>query len=535
MPTSLHLRRSLFTVLLALASLAPLATAQDRVTASPERLTIDAHAATTPFPHFWEQTFGSGRAILSLRDSYRKDIRTVKQATGFQSVRFHGIFNDEVGLYDPDRRTINFAQTAGKTGNTIDDSAYNFSYVDQIYDGLLEEGIRPFVEMSFMPKKLASDPAALHAFWYKPNVSPPSDYVKWDAMIQAFARHLVARYGIDEVATWRFEVWNEPNLDFWGGSPKQSTYFELYDHTALAIKSVSPRLQVGGPSTAQAAWVTPFLAHVKQANVPIDFVSTHVYANDTADNVLGTNENVPRETMVYRAVKMVHDQLMASPFPRLPLIFSEYNASYANEPNITDSIYMGPWMANNIRLCDGLTESMAYWSFSDVFEEQGVVRSPFYGGFGLMAADNIPKPALNVFAALHKLGDRRIATPSESALITKTASGKLALALYNYSAPDGEGDKYTTPTPGPAKAFDLTLKNVPANASVEVLRIDADHSNVLKAFDAMGRPSGSLTRDQIKQLRVAGQMAPAEHLHLKNGTLHLEVPKHGLAVVLIGE
>jgi xylan 1,4-beta-xylosidase len=196
---------------------------------------------------------------------------------------------------------------------------------------------------------------------------------------------------------------------------------------------------------------------------------------------------------------------------------------------------MGPWMANNIRLCDGLTESMAYWSFSDVFEEQGVVRSPFYGGFGLMAADNIPKPSLNVFAALHKLGDRRIATPSESALITKTTSGKLALALYNYSAPDGVGDKYTPPTPGPAKSFDLTLKNVPSNASVEVLRIDADHSNVLKAFDAMGRPSGSLTQAQIKQLRAAGQMAPAEHLHLKDGTLHLEVPKHGLAVVLVGE
>ena len=133
MQTSLHLRHSLFTLLLAAASLSPLAAH------SQERLTIDAHAATTPFPHFWEQTFGSGRAILSLRESYRKDLRTVKQATGFQSIRFHGIFMDEVGLYDPDRRTINFAQTAGKTGNTVDDSAYNFSYVDQIYDGLLDE------------------------------------------------------------------------------------------------------------------------------------------------------------------------------------------------------------------------------------------------------------------------------------------------------------------------------------------------------------------------------------------------------------
>ena len=281
------------------------------------------------------------------------------------------------------------------------------------------------------------------SFWYHPNVSPPADYAKWDAMIRAFGAHLIARYGIEEVATWRFEVWNEPNIDFWGGNPKQDTYFELYDHTARALKSVSPRLQVGGPSTAQAAWVAPFLEHVHADNVPIDFVSTHVYANDTADNVMHTNENIPRDTMVYRAVKMVHDQIAASPYPKIPLIFSEYNASYANEPDVTDSPYMGPWLANNIRLCDGLTESMAYWSFSDVFEEQGVVRTPFYGGFGLMAADNIPKPTLNIFRALHQLGDRRIAVDSDSVLAT-TGGGKLAIALWDYAPPTGTCLLYTS-------------------------------------------------------------------------------------------
>jgi xylan 1,4-beta-xylosidase len=267
-----------------------------RAVVAQEHTVIDAKASTTPFPHFWEQTFGSGRAILSLRQSYRDDLRTVKQATDFQSIRFHGILMDEVGLYDPDRKTKN-PGLAAQAAN--DASVYNFSYIDQIYDGLLENKVRPFVELSFMPKKMASDPAALHAFWYKPNVSPPKDYALWDAMITALGKHLVQRYGIDEVATWKFEVWNEPNLDFWVGNPKQSTYFELYDHTARALKAVSPRLQVGGPSTAQAAWVGDFLAHVKAENVPIDFVSTHVYANDTAQNVLHTDENVPRDKMVW--------------------------------------------------------------------------------------------------------------------------------------------------------------------------------------------------------------------------------------------
>src|SRR5271154_5064795 len=202
-----------------------LAAAGSAQTSAPGNVTVDAKAATTPFPHFWEQIFGSGRAVLSLRDSYRDDLRTVKAATDFDAVRFHGIFMDDVGLYDPNATTQNPGQAvqAAQTGQ----SPYNFSYVDQIYDGLLANHVRPFVELSFMPKKMASDPAALHAFWYKQNVSPPKDYALWDAMITAFTRHLIDRYGVDELARWRFEVWNEPNLDFWVGNPKQPTYFEL--------------------------------------------------------------------------------------------------------------------------------------------------------------------------------------------------------------------------------------------------------------------------------------------------------------------
>lgn len=497
-----------------------------------EQIRIDAQASTTPFPHFWEKTFGSGRAILSLRESYRNDLRTVKQATGFQSIRFHGILMDEVGLYDPDRSRQDPGLAAQKMQ---DQSAYNFSYIDQIYDGLLDNGVRPYIELSFMPKKMAADPNQTQSFFYKPVVSPPKDYALWDAMIKALGEHLIARYGLDEVATWKFEVWNEPNLDFWGGRPNQPTYWELYDHTARALKAASPRLQVGGPSTAQAAWVGDFLAHVKSSGAPADFVSTHVYANDTADNVLKTNENVPRELMVYRALKMVHDQIVSSPYPKLPLIFSEYGASYSNEPNVTDTTYMGPWLANTIRLVDGMVDTMAYWDFSDVFEEQGVVHTPFYGGFGIIAADSIPKPSFNAFAALHKLGERRIALQSSAALATTKADGSVIAALWNYAPPTGEGASWT-PTPasaGPDKVFELHIDHVPTNASVDVYRVDENHGNVLKAFNAMGRPPDSLTREQIKSLRAAAVMSPAEHMHLSGGSLRLSVPVYGLAVVVV--
>jgi xylan 1,4-beta-xylosidase len=481
-------------------------TTPDRAAFSPSPETtirVNAKAETMPFPHFWEQTFGSGRAILSLRESYREDLRTVKKVTDFNAVRFHGIFMDGVGLYDPDAHT----QNPGQATEAIapGESIYNFSYIDQIYDGLLANHVRPFVELSFMPKKMASDPAALHAFWYKQNVSPPKDYKLWDAMITAFTQHLIDRYGIEEVAKWDFEVWNEPNLDFWVGKPAQPTYFELYDHTALGIKKVSNRLRVGGPSTAQAAWVTAFLQHCKQNNMPVDFVSTHVYANDTAKDVMGTNEQIPRDRMVCRSARKVHDEITASPFPTTLLIFSEYSASYANEPDVTDSIYMGPWLASTISQCDGLTESMSYRTFSDVFEEQGVVRAPFYGGFGLLAEDNIPKPALNAFAMLHQLGDRRIPIDSDAALATTQADGSIVVALWNYAAPYGTGATYTLPPAnlGSGKTFRLKLDQVAPKMSAQIWRLDADHGNVIKTFDAMGRPAFP-SRNQISQLHVAG-------------------------------
>ncbi|MCU1313943.1 MAG: hypothetical protein JWM54_1700, partial [Acidobacteriaceae bacterium] len=204
-----------------------------------ESILIDAQAPATPLPHFWEQMFGSGHANLALREDYRNDLTAVKSVTEMKYVRFHGILDDENGVYTEDEHG---------------QPQYNFTYVDEIYDGLLARGVRPVVEISFMPKQLAAH-AAPHAFWYKPNVAPPKDYARWDALIRALGQHLVERYGADEVAQWYFEVWNEPNIDFWVGEPKQATYFELYSHTARALKAASPRLRVGGPASSAMEWV----------------------------------------------------------------------------------------------------------------------------------------------------------------------------------------------------------------------------------------------------------------------------------------
>ncbi|MGB8030092.1 MAG: glycosyl hydrolase family 39 [Terracidiphilus sp.] len=474
---------------------------------SNEEIVVDAHAAATPFPHYWEQMFGSGRANLTMRANYRSDLRQVKQITGFGYVRFHAIFHDENGVYSEDAQ-----------GNPV----YNWSYVDQIYDGLLAGGVRPFVEISFMPKALAAR-LDYHAFWYKPIASPPGDYAKWDALITAFAQHLINRYGIDEVSQWYFEVWNEPNLDFWTGVPKQQTYFELYDHTARALKAVNSRLRVGGPATAQAAWVGDMIAHATNDHVPLDFVATHVYGDDTVQDVFHDQRSIAPHQMVCNAVRKVHDEIEHSARPQLPLIWSEFNASYMNQQDITDSIYMGPWIADTISQCDGLTGMMSYWTFSDVFEEQGVIKTPFYGGFGLMAEDGIPKPAFDAFELLHALGTQRLPVAADDVLATRRKDGTVVIAAWNLVEP-GAG--------GANKTVEFDVKGVATHARATVRRVDAEHGDTLDAWKKMGSPKYP-TQAQIAALREAAEIGPPQVQTLSGSRLTLTLPPMGLALIEI--
>ena len=474
---------------------------------APEKIVINAHAAGTPFPHFWEEMFGSGRAHLAMRAHYQSDLRMVKKVTDFHYVRFHAILDDENGVYSEDAQ-----------GNPV----YNWSYVDQIYDALLKNGVRPYVEISFMPKVLAAHPDH-QGFWYQPIVAPPANYAKWDALITAFAKHLVERYGINEVAKWYFEVWNEPNIGFWAGKPKEQTYFTLYDHTARALKAVSPRIRVGGPATAQAAWVGAFIAHAEQNHVPLDFVSTHVYGDDSAENVFHDHRVIAPHQMVCAAVDKVHDEILHSARPHIPLIWSEFNASYGNHQDITDSIYMGPWLADTISKCDGKTRMMSYWSFSDVFEEQGVKKTPFYGGFGLVAEDGIPKSSFDAFKLLHKLGDRRLPAPVNEAIVTRRADGTLVIAAWNLVEPGATGtDKTVT----------FELKGVHDGSYAEISRVDAGHGDTLAAWKAMGSPKYP-TPKQVKALRRAAKIGLAQDVPVRNHRLTLVLPPMGLAVVEI--
>jgi len=475
-----------------------------------EMVEIDAQGPRTPFPHFWEQMFGSGRAILSLRESYRNDLRAVKEVADFRYVRFHAILHDEVGVYNEDEH-----------GNAV----YNFAYVDQIYDGLLKDGVRPYVEISFMPRKLAFNPDALHPFWYKPNVSPPKSMDRWDDLIRHFAQHLIDRYGIDEVSKWYFEVWNEPNIDFWNGIPRERSYFDLYAHTARDLKSVSPQLRVGGPATAAAAWIGDFLKFTSTNHVPVDFVSTHAYADDTVEDIFGTNEGtgeqIPMDERVCRGVEKVRGEIKSSATPDLPLFLSEWNTQ--GTMNARDTIFMGPALANTVRQCDGLTEMMSFWTFSDVFEEAGPIPKPFIGDFGLRAKGGINKPTYYAFQLLHELGSQRLTNPATDVLATESANGEVEVAAWNLVDLD---------QPPSEKTIDLVFRHVPANARFSIQQLDANHGNVLAKYAAMGSPLDP-TPDQIEELNRETQLPPPLQATLAAGKLEIKLTPNELVLVKV--
>ena len=470
---------------------------------APETIRIDARAPSTPFPHFWEEMFGSGRAILTLRESYRNDLRAVKSVTDFKYVRFHAILHDELGVYNLDDRC---------------NPVYNFNYIDQVYDGLLANGVRPVVEISFMPKKLAFNPDDLHPFWYKQNVSPPGSMERWDDLMKHLAQHLVDRYGIDEVAQWYFEVWNEPNIDFWGGIPRQESYFNLYAHTARDLKAVNSRLRVGGPATAAAAWIPEFLAFVSKNNVPIDFVSTHGYADEPVKRLLGTDEVIPTEDRMGAVVSKVRAQIDASPRPHLPLLWTEWNVTPRN--NARQTPYVGPAVANVIRECDGKVDYMSFWTFSEVFEEGGPERAPFQY-FGLRALGGINKPSYYDFALLHKLGTRRIANPSHNAIVTKLPDGSLEIAVWNLVDP---GDAPH------GRQIALHIDGVAPASPVAIERVDETHGNVMPFYKAMGSPA-SPTSAQVEQLNRESALGAPERRSLSDGNLVLDLGSNALYLI----
>lgn len=463
-----------------------------------------AHAKV--FTHYWEHTVGSGHAPLALRSDWQAQMLRCHNELGFQHVRFHDLLSDEMGtLVCEDKQLI-----------------YSFFNADRIMDFLLSIGMRPFVELSFMPDALASGKDTV--FHYNANVTPPADYSAWATLIQKLAAHWVARYGVEEVRRWFFEVWNEPNMNgFWKGS--QDDYFRLYRETAAAVKGVDAALQVGGPATAHNKWIPEFLNFCRRENAAVDFVSTHHYPTDAfgkagADTRKQLAHASPEE--MAKEVTTVRQQAHG-----LPVYYTEWNCSSNPRDPLHDQAFTAAFATRIIMASDGTAQGYSFWTFSDIFEENYFPSVPFHGGFGLLNIHGIAKPVYRAFQLLHGMGTEQLETEGRHATVNVwvVRNGKAATILMtNLAMPEHHVE---------TELVEVQLAGAPLPKSAWIERIDEDHANPRKEWQAMGEPE-YLNARQVEQLQTASLLrAEVQPWKREDGAVHFSavLPPQSVAAI----
>lgn len=468
----------------------------------------DLMAPTAALPHVWEHTVGSSHACMALRADWQGQLKQAHEQLGFRHVRFHGILDDDMG-------TLTCQQ---------DRLIYSFFNSDQIFDFLLSIGMKPFVELSFMPAALASGAATV--FKYKGNVTPPKDYAQWETLIKKLVSHWVGRYGLKEVRQWFFEVWNEPNLKaFW--TAEQKDYFKLYQAAATAIKAVDSQLKVGGPATAQNAWITDFLGFCTDNNLPADFVTTHHYPTDAFGQ-----PGDDTETQLAKSRRSVLREEAWGTCQRAqgkPVYYTEWCSSSNPFDTLHDEPYAAAYVTKTNMEAVGLVQGYSYWTFSDLFEENYFSSVPFHGGFGLLTIHGIAKPSYRAYQLLHRLGIEQLPVEGNHATVdiwVARGDKEIIVLAVNSSLPHH---------PIADQQVQVRLIHTEHPTAAEISRIDTDNANAKSAWLAMGEPD-YLSAEQLQQLHIASELKPSALLwkYESNAiTLEFVMPPQSVAALTV--
>jgi len=431
----------------------------------------------------WEAMIGSEHLSCLLRadrtggrvigTELREALRIAHDELGVRAVRAHGILSDDLGVYRADRPP-------------------DFGGIDRVYDELMDLGLRPVVELSFMPRELARDPAQT-VFDYGAIISPPRDWDRWADLTTALAAHLIQRYGAEEVTGhWAFEVWNEPNLEvFWSGT--QAEYFRLYDCSAAAIKSVHPGLRVGGPASAAAGWTRELLAHLDASGAPLDFLSTHVYGNVPLD---------------------LRPALTSAGRAGTPAWWTEWGPTPTHFNPVGDTVFAAAFLLRGMASALGRIEALSHWVASDHFEELGQPPELFHGGFGLLSVGNLRKPRYWALALLAGLGRHRLRTTVTGdgagglteALAARHDDGRIGVLVWHGTLDQGKM--------AGARELDRQVRlrvNVTPGTSYTVrhYRIDSAHSNIVAAWE---RQRGGAAWPDDRQWQALREMNTLDEL-----------------------
>lgn len=485
----------------------------------PFSIDVSANDPGAALDHFWSRCVGAGRANEGLRANWQEQLKLCFDQCGFRYTRFHGLFHDDMFIY----REVN-----GKP-------LYNWQYVDDLFDRLLEIGIRPFVEMTFFPRDIS--PHDDRVFWWGGHVTPPEHFDKWTEILRQFANHCIGRYGIDEVRNWYFEIWNEPNLEgFWRGT--QAQFFEMYKRVALTLKAVDQKLRIGGPATSsyhpdeevyrrleqkkdisaadfvgvvsKGPWIEAFLAYCEKENLPVDFVSSHPYPTSYPIDSAGNHLEVSRPVFsTHDDIVWLRNAIAKTRYANAQIHLTEWSSSPSSHDYTHDYLQAATFIVKVNLDCIGLAQSLSYWTFTDIFEEQGAGDSIFYGGFGLVNFQGIVKPSFHAYRMLNLLGDQILHRENGCVVTKKSDGGQIAALLYNYpeqvlaSVPLSKENRdiaEKTLATGASRGVSLHIGNLKPGTNFRVQTLDSRHGFAMRDWQAMGSPEPP-TREQAALLR----------------------------------
>lgn len=519
--------------------------------------TVNTQQAGEPFLHLWSEGTCAGRAGEGLRTSWVEQLRLVKEHCGFKYLRMHGLFDDDMCVYfeKPDGRVV-----------------YNWQYVDEVYDRMLDIGVRPFVELSFFPKGIAADNSKVQ-MWYQNRVTfDPQRLPKWGALVKAFAQHVIDRYGLDEVRQWYFEVWNEPNLDFGFFDGTKTDYFNLYKTTAQALKSVDTGLRVGGPATSnfiadhrhdgertdntrsvfypqdkinqqqwKGIWIEEFLNYCADNQLPVDFISCHAYPTDYAlDPVSKKGKDAIRYVHSLRDdLNWLRQTIANSKYPKAEIHITEWSTSPSSRDKMHDLLPPAAYIIKGNLDNIGGANSVMYWTFTDIFEEKGGGEEIFHGGFGMINFQGIVKPSFHAYRMLHQLGDQRLSYDGQVFVSRHSDSGRITALAFNYP------EEYIETVPASRNAssymnasprdINLTLTGLKPGTTFIIETLDKQHGNAYDNWQELGVPH-SPTRQQTAYLKAKAWDTQKETVNASaDGTLTISRTLQPWTCILINQ
>ncbi|MDI9478838.1 MAG: glycosyl hydrolase [Bacillota bacterium] len=456
-----------------------------------------------PFQNNVTYCVGTGRIGLALQKEYLDHLKIVQESISFKYIRGHGLFSDDVGIYRE-------YEIDGEI-----QSFYNFTYLDRIIDSYLENNIKPFLELGFMPEKLKSGEETI--FYWKGNVSPPTSYEKWAELVRVTLNHLIERYGREEVITWPIEVWNEPNIGFWAGSMED--YFTLYEYSARVIKEVDPRIQVGGPAICGVEtekWFRGFFEFCIENDVPVDFISRHCYtANQPSRQGHYLYHTLNEPTYMIDELKETREIMGDYPqIANLPLHITEFNSSYVPVCPVHDTDFHAAYIARILSEAGEYADSYSYWTFSDVFEEQDVPKAVFHGGFGLVALNSIKKPTFYAFEFFSRAG-KELLYRDDNLIVTRDEDRYVIIGWNWTNKAANERER--------AKSYLLKLPSIGEEAILLKKEVGGAHANPLQTWSNLGKPR-TLNKEQLAILQASAEpLQVDERLRAEEGSYEVEI------------